>query len=117
MREHGGDGESDDGVPDEESDDGMFGDVAFFPGDFGMGDEGYDGGDGSGDKVREPEEIVVFDDEVGDDGKKDIVEEGNADADEEITDGVLAGFDVLGGSGTVFGFFTIIHTVYYIIWR
>ena len=42
-------GNSEEGVPDEKSDNGVFGDVAFFPGDFGMGDVGDNGGDGGGD--------------------------------------------------------------------
>lgn len=123
MCEYGSDGKSDDNVPDEESDDGMVGDVALLPSDFGMGDEGHDGSDSGSDEIGEPEEIVVFDDKIGDDGEKNIVEESNADADEEIADGVLAGFDVLGGFGVmggrrlVFGcIFAVFHTVYYTIW-
>ena len=52
-------GDSKEGIPDEESDDGVFGDVAFFPGDFGMRDVGDDGGDDGGDKSREPKKITV----------------------------------------------------------
>ena len=53
-------GDSKESVPDKESDDGVFGDVALFPGDFGMGDVGDDGGDDGGDKGGEPEEVVIL---------------------------------------------------------
>ena len=83
------------GVPDEESDDGMFGDVALFPGDFGVGDVGDDGGDGSGNEVGKPKKVVVFDDEIGKDGVKAVVEKSDGDADEKIASGVAGSFDIV----------------------
>lgn len=50
-----------------------------------------------GDHVGKPEKIVVFDDEIRQYSKKNIVYKGNTDADEEITDCVAAGGDVFFG--------------------
>lgn len=36
--------------------------MAFFPGDFRMGEVGDNSGNGGGDEIREPEEVVIFDD-------------------------------------------------------
>ena len=38
--------------------------MAFFPSYFGVSNVGYNGGDNGSDKGREPDEIVVFDDEI-----------------------------------------------------
>ena len=51
-------------VPDEKSDNGMFGDLALFPGDFRMCKVGNDGGDSSSDKIGKPDEVVAFDNEI-----------------------------------------------------
>ncbi len=67
LGEARGDGDGEHGVPDEKTNDRGFGDLAFFPGDSGMGDISNDGGDGRSDEIREPEEIVVFNDEIGQD--------------------------------------------------
>ena len=98
-------GDSEEGVPDEESDDGMFGDVAFFPGDFRMGDVGDDGGDGGGDKGREPKKVIISNNEISQNGIEGKIKDSNSDADEKVSGGVLAGFDVLGfgGSGRLCG--------------
>lgn len=68
------DGDSEHGIPDKKSDDGMFGNDAFFPSDSGMCEISNNGGDGSGDKIGKPDEIVVLNDEVGKNGKKSVVE-------------------------------------------
>ena len=57
--------EGEEGIPDEEASDGVFGDIALLPGDFGVGEISDDGGNGGGNKGGKPEKIVVFDDEVG----------------------------------------------------
>lgn len=52
----------------------------------GISDKNSDGGSK---KIREPEEIVVFNKKVGDDGIEDVVKDRHADADKEITPGML----------------------------
>ncbi len=52
-------------IPNKKSDDGMFGDSTFFPGNSRMSKVGNNGSDGGGDKIRKPDEIVIFDDEIG----------------------------------------------------
>lgn len=42
------DGYGEEDVPNEKADNRMFGDIAFFPGDFGMGNVGNNDGDSSG---------------------------------------------------------------------
>lgn len=64
MSEAGADGEGEKKVPDEKFVNGGLGDAALFPGDFGMEEIGKDGGGKSRNKGGEPEEVVVFDDEV-----------------------------------------------------
>ena len=64
LSETWGDGDSKHGVPDEKTNDRSFGDLAFFPGDFGMCKIGNDDSDGCSDKVREPEEVVVLNDKM-----------------------------------------------------
>ena len=51
-------------VPDEKSDNGMFGDFALFPGDFRMCKVSNDGGDGSSNKIGKPDEIIILDDKI-----------------------------------------------------
>jgi len=91
LDESGTDSDSEDGVPDEKTDDGAFGDVSFFPGDFGVGKIGDDNGNRGGDKIGEPKKIIVVDDKISEDGVEAVVEESDKDAD----DGVFA--DTLGG--------------------
>lgn len=93
-------GNSEEGVPDEKSDDGVFGDVAFFPSDFGMGDVGDDGGDGGGDKGGEPKKVIISNNEISQNGIESKIKNSNSDADEKISGSVLAGFDVLGFGGS-----------------
>lgn len=59
LGEPGANSNGEEGVPNEKSDDGVFGDFAFFPSDFGMGNVGDNGGDGSRDKSGEPKKIAV----------------------------------------------------------
>ena len=65
LGDPGADGDGEEGVPDEEADDGVLGDMAVFPSDFGVGDVGDNGGDGSRDKSGEPKEVVVSNNEIG----------------------------------------------------
>ncbi len=67
MSEPGADGDGEKSVPDEKADNGVFGDMAFLPGDFGMGEIGDYGGGNGRNESGEPEEVVVSDDEVGED--------------------------------------------------
>lgn len=69
--------------------------MAFFPSDFGMGDVGNNGGNNRSNKTGKPEEIVIFNDEVRQNSKKDIVKDGNTNANKKITSSVLAGFDII----------------------
>ena len=43
--------EGNNSIPNKKSDDGMFGDTALFPGDFGVSDKSYNDGDSCGDEV------------------------------------------------------------------
>lgn len=52
LRESGSNSYGEHGVPDEESNNGMFGDGTFFPSDSRMCNVGNDGGNGGGDKIR-----------------------------------------------------------------
>ena len=109
LSEPGADGNGEDGIPDEEFYDRCFGDIAFFPGDFGMKDVGDEDSGGSTDEAGEPEEIVVFDNQIGKNGVEAIIKNRNCDTDEDVTDGTFAGFDVCGsggllGGGTLVGF-------------
>ena len=107
----GSDGDGKKGVPDEKTVDGCFGNVALLPSDFGMGDVGDNGSDGGGDEVGEPEEVVVFDDEIGDNRKKNVVENSNTDTNKDVAGGATAGLDVFGfgsfggGGGVLLAFF------------
>ena len=101
LGEPGTNGDGEDDVPDEESDNRVLGDIALFPGDFGMEDIGYDDGDGGGNERRKPEEIIVIDDEVGEDGVETIVENGNTDTDDDVFAGTFAGLDGGGGGLSV----------------
>ena len=60
-----GDGDGEHGVPDEKSDNGVPSDRAFFPGDSGMCKISDYGGDGGSNKIGEPDEIVILNDEIG----------------------------------------------------
>lgn len=77
LGEAGGDGYGDYSVPDEKFDNGVSSDVAFFPGDSRMCEVCNDGGDGSGNKIREPDKIIVLNDEIGQNCEKSIVEVGD----------------------------------------
>lgn len=95
----------------------MFGDGAFSPSDFGMSNKSYDGSNGSSDEVREPDVIVVSNDKISDDDEDNVVKKSNANTNEKITNGVLAGFDVFLTGGVVFGMvFNALHVDYYNIW-
>ena len=56
-----------------------------------MEDVGKNSGEGGGDQSGEPDEVVVFDDKIGEDGVEAVVENCQSDANEEIASGVLAG--------------------------
>lgn len=64
LGEARGDGDGEHSVPDEKTNNRGFGDLAFFPGNSGMSDISNDGGDGRSDEIREPEEVVVSNDEI-----------------------------------------------------
>ena len=53
-----------DGVPNEKFIDGGFGDVALFPGDFGVENIGNDSSNSSRDESGKPEKIVVVNDNI-----------------------------------------------------
>ena len=64
LGEAWGDGDGEHGVPDEKTNDRGFGDLAFFPGDFGMGEVGDDDSNSGSNEVGKPEEVVVSNDEI-----------------------------------------------------
>lgn len=74
LGEGGGNGNGKHSVPDEKSDDGVLGDLAFFPGNFRMCKIGYDSSNGGSDKIGEPDKVIVLDDEIGQDCKESVVE-------------------------------------------
>ena len=82
----------------------MFGNVALFPGDFGMSEIGDKNSDSGGNECGKPEEVVVSNDEIRKNSVKAIVEDRNADADKKVAGGVFAGLDVFG-LGSIFGIF------------
>ena len=65
LSEARGDSDGKYGIPDKESNNGMFSNCAFFPSDFRMCKISDDGGNCSGDKVGEPNKVVVFNDKIG----------------------------------------------------
>ena len=81
-------------IPDKKSDDRHFSNMAFFPGNLGMSDVGDDDSDGSSNKAREPEEIIVFDDKISQYSIKDIIKNCDTDANKEIPSSMSAGFNV-----------------------
>ncbi len=87
--------------------------MTFFPGDFGMGKVGDDGGDSGGNEVGEPEEIVVLDEEIGEDCVKSIIKKSDSDADEEIASGVTASFDILNLVFFGLDFFSRFHEYHF----
>ena len=72
-----GDNNSDYGVPDEKSDNGMFSNCAFFPGDFGMRKISNNSGNGGSDKVGKPDEVIIFNNQIRQNCKKGIIESGD----------------------------------------
>ncbi len=113
LSEGGGDKKSESCIPDEKADDGMFGNRAILPGDFGVRNESDDSGNACGNEVRKPEEIVVFNNEIRENSKEGIIENRDRDADEEVSKCVLASFDWCCGVCEIFGFcgFGIIHII------
>ena len=97
LGECGCDGDGEDGIPDEESNNGMFGDGALFPCDFGVCEICNNGGDCGSDEIRKPYEIIIFDDKVGENCEEGIVKTSDAYSYDEIAKGVPRGFDVFGG--------------------
>ena len=57
----GSDSNGEHGIPDEKSNDGVFGNFTFFPSNFGVRKICDDGGNGSSDEIREPDKIIIFD--------------------------------------------------------
>ena len=82
------------GIPDEESDNGSFGNVTLLPGNLRVSNEGDDDCDCGGDEIGEPKKIIIFNNEISDDSVENVVESCNADADEKISSGVSRSFDV-----------------------
>ena len=99
LGDPGADGDGEEGVPDEKSDNGVFGDLAFFPSDFGVSNVGDDGGDGSRNKRGEPEEVVVFYNDISKERVESEIKNSDTDADKKIPSGVLTGLDVFGFGG------------------
>lgn len=52
LSEPRADSDGKEGIPDKKTNNGMFGDMALFPGDIGVSDIGDNGGDGGGNKSR-----------------------------------------------------------------
>lgn len=94
MSETRADGKGEEKIPDEEFIDGRFGDMALFPCDFGVHDVSKDGGGKSRNEGGEPEKVAVSKDEISKDSVKNVVENSQSNADENITDGVLGGFGI-----------------------
>ena len=92
------DGYGEHSVPDEKSNNRMFGDNALFPGNFGVCYICNNGGNGGSDKIGKPYKIVVFDDKIGKNCKKDVVEQSNTNANNNITYGVSAGSYIFDGA-------------------
>lgn len=82
-------------VPDEKFDDGEFGNFAFFPGNFGVEEISDDSSNRGGNKGGKPDEVVVFDDEIGNNRIENIIESGNTEANDEIPGGMARSFDVI----------------------
>lgn len=74
LRKAWGDGNGEYGIPDKESNNGMLGNFALFPGDFGMCYISDYGSDGGSDKIGKPDKIIVLNDEIRKNCKKDVVE-------------------------------------------
>lgn len=94
LSKAGCDGDSNHCIPNKESNDRMLGDSAFFPSDSGMREVGNDGSNSGSNKIGEPNEVVVLDDEIGQNSKKGVVEGSNQYAYYEITKSVFGCFDV-----------------------
>ena len=72
----------------------MFSDFTFFPGDFRMCEVGNYGGNGSGDEIRKPDKIIVFNDEVGQNCEKSVIKKCDQDAYYKVTKSVFRSFDI-----------------------
>ena len=108
MSEAWVDNEGKKSVPNEEADNGVFGDVAFFPSDFGMSDVGNNGSYCSGNKHGEPNEVVVINNKISKNRIETVIKNGDCDTNYEIAGGMLAGFNVINSRRLVgvFIFFT-----------
>ena len=79
------------GIPDKKTDNGMPGDDTLFPGDARMSEVSYDSSDGGSNEIRKPKEIIIIDNEIGNDGVERIIKEGNTNANESIFAGADGG--------------------------
>ena len=102
-------------IPDKEADNGVFGDVAFFPSDFGMSDVGNNGSYCSGNKHGEPNEVVVINNKISKDRVKTIIKNGDCDTNYEIAGGMRAGFNIINSRRLVgvFIFFTLFFNFFW----
>ena len=93
LSESGADRKSKKQVPNEKFVDGGFGDVTFFPGDFGMHEISDNSGDKSRNEGGQPKQVVVSNNKIGDNGIQGIVKNSKKNADKKITGSVNGSFD------------------------
>ena len=60
-----------------------------------MSEIGDDSSNSSSDKVGEPEEVVVFNNQICQNSIKGVIEQGDSDSDKKIAGGVATGSDVV----------------------
>lgn len=102
------------GVPKEKIKNTNFGWRTLFPSDFGMSEIGGDGGESGRDKRREPEKIVVFDDDLRNEGVEKIVKKSKRKAnDEEFTGTFWCGGGFWSFSWSFFVFFVHVSIIAY----
>lgn len=94
MSKSWSDGYGEHSVPDEKSNNRMFGDNALFPGNFGVCYICNNGGNGGSDKIGKPYKIVVFDDKIGKNCEKGIIKDGDADAYYKVAESMFGSFDI-----------------------
>ena len=80
-----------DGIPEKEFVFSSFLYLTFFPCDFGMQNICYDCGNSSSNKIRKPNEIVIFDNNIGKNGVETVIKESDCDTNKKITCSVMGG--------------------------
>ena len=105
------DEEGKESIPDEETNNGVFGDVAFLPGDFGMSNISDNSGNCGSDEHGEPNKVIVVNDEIGKNRIETIIENSNCDTDYKVASGVFASFDITGSRGLI-GAFVIVASFF-----